>query len=130
MRTKRQGDETDLGPNPPDVRREPGELTESSRSVKQPYASEHEDYTADHIKSPGERNEETAMTSRDKDMENERVRKIGERAYAIWLDQGQIDGRDKEHWRQAESEIVAEEEQESERRSPMVVIESAETFGT
>ncbi len=57
------------------------------------------------------------MTSRDKDMENERVRKIGERAYAIWLDQGQIDGRDKEHWRQAESEIVAEEEQESAKAS-------------
>ncbi len=37
-----------------------------------------------------------------------REEKIRERAYAIWLDQGQCDGRDQEHWQEAEREIDAE----------------------
>ena len=35
--------------------------------------------------------------------------KIRERAYAIWLDQGSIDGRDQENWLEAEKEIAKEE---------------------
>jgi hypothetical protein len=30
------------------------------------------------------------------------------RAYAIWLDEGGVDGRDKEHWREAELQIDRE----------------------
>jgi Protein of unknown function (DUF2934) len=37
-----------------------------------------------------------------------REEKIRERAYAIWLDQGSIDGRDQEHWLEAEKEIARE----------------------
>jgi hypothetical protein len=39
----------------------------------------------------------------------DREEKIRERAYAIWLDQGSIDGRDHEHWLEAEKEIAKEE---------------------
>ena len=42
--------------------------------------------------------------------DDERREKIRNRAYAIWLDQGQGDGRDHEHWIEAEREIDAEEE--------------------
>jgi hypothetical protein len=34
-----------------------------------------------------------------------RLHKIRERAYAIWLDEGQCHDRDREHWIQAEREI-------------------------
>jgi hypothetical protein len=37
-----------------------------------------------------------------------RLHKIHERAYAIWLDEGQCHGRDREHWVQAEREIDIE----------------------
>jgi hypothetical protein len=37
-----------------------------------------------------------------------REAKIRERAYAIWLDQGQVHDRDKEHWLEAETEIDRE----------------------
>ena len=33
-----------------------------------------------------------------------RMQKIRERAYAIWLDEGQCHDRDQAHWRQAERE--------------------------
>ena len=36
------------------------------------------------------------------------VEKVRRRAYAIWMDEGQVHGRDQEHWHQAESEIDAE----------------------
>jgi hypothetical protein len=39
----------------------------------------------------------------------DREEKIRERSYAIWLDQGSIDGRDQEHWLEAEKEIAKEE---------------------
>jgi Protein of unknown function (DUF2934) len=42
-------------------------------------------------------------------MPTDREEKIRERAYAIWLDQGSIDGRDQEHWLEAEKEIATEE---------------------
>ena len=38
-----------------------------------------------------------------------RLQKIRERAYAIWLDEGQCHDRDQAHWRQAEREIDEEE---------------------
>ena len=44
-------------------------------------------------------------------MDLDRERKIRERAYAIWLDQGCVDGRDEQHWLEAEKEIVKEEAQ-------------------
>ena len=42
-------------------------------------------------------------------MAADREEKIRERAYAIWLDQGSSDGRDQEHWLEAEKEIAKEE---------------------
>jgi hypothetical protein len=36
------------------------------------------------------------------------IEKVRRRAHAIWMDEGQVHGRDQEHWRQAESEIAAE----------------------
>jgi len=38
----------------------------------------------------------------------DREAKIRERAYAIWLDQGQVHDRDTEHWLEAETEIDRE----------------------
>ena len=42
--------------------------------------------------------------------DDSRSDKIRERAYAIWLDEGQSHGRDEEHWRQAAGEIDREAE--------------------
>jgi hypothetical protein len=50
------------------------------------------------------------MDDHDKDAGSEdRIEKVRRRAHAIWLDQGLVHGRDQEHWREAEQEIVAEE---------------------
>lgn len=38
----------------------------------------------------------------------EKEQRIRERAYQIWLDEGQPDGRDKDHWEQAKTEINAQ----------------------
>lgn len=38
----------------------------------------------------------------------DREQQIRERAYAIWQEQGEADGLDEAHWRQAEEEIDAE----------------------
>ena len=38
----------------------------------------------------------------------ERLQKIRERAYLIWLDQGQFDGRDLQHWQEAELQLDRE----------------------
>jgi hypothetical protein len=35
------------------------------------------------------------------------VERIRERAYHLWLESGQVDGKDEEHWRTAEEEIQA-----------------------
>jgi hypothetical protein len=32
---------------------------------------------------------------------------IRERAFQIWIEEGQPDGRDKEHWRQATNELLS-----------------------
>ncbi len=45
--------------------------------------------------------------------------KVSERAYAKWMDEGQAHGRDQEHWRDAEAEIIAEEEQEAAKASAL-----------
>src|SRR3954454_1882665 len=37
-----------------------------------------------------------------------RLERIRERAYAIWLDEGQPHGRDREHWQEAERQIDGE----------------------
>ncbi len=36
------------------------------------------------------------------------VERVRRRAHAIWMDEGQVHGRDHEHWHQAEREIAAE----------------------
>jgi DUF2934 family protein len=41
-------------------------------------------------------------------MQSQRIR---ERAYTIWADAGCPDGGDREHWLQAEAEIVVEEQE-------------------
>ena len=38
-----------------------------------------------------------------------RERRIRERAYTIWAQEGRLDGKDREHWLRAEAEIAAEE---------------------
>jgi hypothetical protein len=38
----------------------------------------------------------------------ERSELIRQRAYAIWIDEGQVHGRDEEHWREAERQVAAE----------------------
>jgi len=49
----------------------------------------------------------------EQDMENEgdtdHIEKVRRRAHAIWMDQGQVHGRDAEHWYGAEREVAAEE---------------------
>ncbi len=41
-------------------------------------------------------------------MDADKEARIRQRAYEIWQRQGQPQGRDAEHWRQAEAEIMAE----------------------
>jgi hypothetical protein len=49
--------------------------------------------------------------------DEEREQRIRERAYQIWLDEGQPDGRDKEHWEQAEKQIAEKKEAKPENKS-------------
>src|ERR1700685_888811 len=48
----------------------------------------------------------------EQDMENEgdtdHIEKVRRRAHAIWMDEGQVHGRDSEHWYEAERQIAAE----------------------
>jgi Protein of unknown function (DUF2934) len=44
------------------------------------------------------------------DKGKEREQRIRERAYRIWLDEGQPEGCDKEHWQEAEKQIIEEEQ--------------------
>jgi Protein of unknown function (DUF2934) len=37
---------------------------------------------------------------------NEVEQRIRERAFEIWIEEGQPDGKDKEHWERAEAEII------------------------
>ena len=45
-------------------------------------------------------------------------RRIKERAYRIWLEEGQPKGRHREHWQQAKVEIVKEEGLDANRVPP------------
>lgn len=38
----------------------------------------------------------------------EKEQRIRERAYQIWLDEGQPEGRDKDHWERAQAEMNAQ----------------------
>ena len=42
-------------------------------------------------------------------MAEDRNARIGERAYHIWLEEGQPHGRHDEHWHRAERELIEEE---------------------
>jgi len=44
-------------------------------------------------------------------MEQEMKQRTRERAYQIWIEEGQPDGRDKEHWAQAQQELGGTAEQ-------------------
>jgi hypothetical protein len=44
------------------------------------------------------------------DSDDERMERIRARAYGIWREEGEIHGRDQEHWREAERQIDAEDE--------------------
>jgi hypothetical protein len=61
-----------------------------------------------------------AMDEHEKNAEGDdaHIEKVRRRAHAIWLDQGMVHGRDREHWHQAEQEIAAEE---AERATPKAV---------
>jgi Protein of unknown function (DUF2934) len=48
----------------------------------------------------------------------DREEKIRRRAYAIWFDEGCVDGRDQEHWLEAEKEIAKEESAANPDSSP------------
>lgn len=37
--------------------------------------------------------------------ESEQEQRIRERAFRLWIDEGQPEGRDKEHWERAEKEL-------------------------
>lgn len=41
--------------------------------------------------------------------DTDRERLIAERAYGLWEEEGRPDGRDKQHWSQAEAELEPEE---------------------
>lgn len=50
--------------------------------------------------------------------------RIRDRAYAIWLDEGCPDGRDAEHWLQAERAILAEAAAVPDRSPVMAVVKA------
>jgi len=39
--------------------------------------------------------------------DNDIEQRIRERAFLVWIEQGRPEGKDKEHWQQAESELMA-----------------------
>jgi hypothetical protein len=43
---------------------------------------------------------------------------IRQRAYAIWLEEGQVDGRDIEHWHEAERQLEAAQQSKTESAPP------------
>ena len=46
---------------------------------------------------------------------DDREQKIRERAFAIWVDEEMVDGRDREHWLEAEKQIDKEEAEDRNR---------------
>jgi hypothetical protein len=63
MRTTTLGDETDLGPNPPQTRRPRHEREDAGRAAQGPYVAESEIYNANHVRGPDERDVETQNNS-------------------------------------------------------------------
>jgi Protein of unknown function (DUF2934) len=54
-------------------------------------------------------------------MSVDRERKIRERAFAIWVNEEMVDGRDREHWLEAEKQIDKEEaEDEIDPKPPLM----------
>jgi Protein of unknown function (DUF2934) len=49
--------------------------------------------------------------------DEDREQHIRQRAYQMWLDEGQPDGRDKEHWERAKKLIAEEESAKPEDKS-------------
>ena len=43
-----------------------------------------------------------------KEGDADHIERVRRRAHSIWMDEGQVHGRDHEHWHQAEREIAAE----------------------
>jgi hypothetical protein len=59
--------------------------------------------------------------------DNDIEQRIRERAFLIWIEQGRPEGKDKEHWQQAESELMAGiAKPESELRSAQSATAQAE----
>jgi hypothetical protein len=59
--------------------------------------------------------------------DNDIEQRIRERAFLIWIEQGRPEGKDKEHWQQAESEFMAGiAKAESELRSAQSATAQAE----
>jgi len=60
----------------------------------------------------------------------ERERRVRERAYQLWLDADKPDGREMEHWQEAEKQIAEEKKTELKpraRKAPRVVRVSKKT---
>jgi hypothetical protein len=48
----------------------------------------------------------------DKNQEQDLTRKIKERAFRIWVEEGQPSGRYRQHWEQAKAEVIASQPSE------------------
>jgi hypothetical protein len=51
-------------------------------------------------------------------MSGDREQKIRERAHALWEAEGRPEGREHDHWREAERQVVAEEAEEGQPQAP------------
>jgi hypothetical protein len=51
-------------------------------------------------------------------MQSDRQARIRERAYQIWVEEGRVHGKDHEHWRRAERELVEAEKGTAKPASP------------
>ena len=63
-------------------------------------------------------------------MTTDRNARIEERAYHIWLEEGQPHGRHDEHWRRAERELIEEENRLRENSAATDARDGAEPSGT
>jgi Protein of unknown function (DUF2934) len=62
-------------------------------------------------------------------MAEDRNARIGERAYHIWLEEGQPHGRHDEHWHRAERELIEEENRLRENSAATDARDGAEPSG-
>jgi hypothetical protein len=63
-------------------------------------------------------------------MDDERRRKIEQRAYEIWVREGQPAGREAEHWYHAEAEIAHEEAERAKREANQALNVAAQALQT